>query len=138
MAANDFFTGTEGVIKVGGTALAQVSTFAVKITNLVAKQRSKADAYPTRKTIGRDLSGSVAFHWNPTLTAHTDLLAAVNAGTQLALVLFPSGESAGQKITVNVQPTSFDLPSQEPESTDPVMATIEFECSGAPTIAAVS
>lgn len=135
MAANDFFTGTEGVIKVGGTALAQVSSFGIKIANIVAKQRSKGDPYPTRKSVGRDLTGSLAFHWNPTLAAHTDILAAVHAGTQLALVLYPTGTAAGKMITVNVQATSIDIPSQEPESTDPVMATIEFECSGAPTIA---
>jgi len=138
MAANDFFTGTEGVIKVGGTALAQVSAFGVKIANIVAKQRSKGDAYPTRKTVGRDLTGSVSFHWNPTLSGHTAILAAVHAGTELALILYPTGTAAGQMITVAVQATSIDIPSQEPESTDPVMATIEFECSGAPTIAAAA
>lgn len=138
--ANEFYTGTEGAIYLGATpaVIVQTKEFSMSIAILVAKQRSKGDAYPSRKSVGRDFSGSLTVHYNPGAAQHVTLLEACAAGTALDVVLYPTGASVGKKITANVIPTKCELSSPDPESTDPITLNIEFEGNGAPVIAAVA
>lgn len=85
-------TGSEGTVRVGSNAIAEIRSYSVEETADTVEDTSMGDAYRTFKTTLKGWSGSVDVFWDET---DTNGQVALVVGTEVTANFFPEGASAG-------------------------------------------
>ena len=86
-------TGSEGTVRVGLNAIAEIRSYSVEETADTVEDTSMGDAYRTFKTTLKGWSGSVDVFWDET---DTNGQVAMVVGTEVTANFFPEGATAGQ------------------------------------------
>jgi hypothetical protein len=86
-------TGSEGTVRVGLNAIAEIRSYSVEETSDTAEDTSMGDSYRTFKTTLKGWSGSVDVFWDETDTNGQNLLV---PGAEVTVNFFPEGATAGQ------------------------------------------
>ena len=86
-------TGSEGTVRVGLNAIAEIRSYSVEETADTVEDTSMGDAYRTFKTTLKGWSGSVDVFWDET---DTNGQVAMTVGTEVTINFFPEGATAGQ------------------------------------------
>ena len=85
-------TGSEGTVRVGVNAIAEIRSYSVEETADTVEDTSMGDAYRTFKTTLKGWSGSVDVFWDET---DTNGQVALVVGAEVTANFFPEGASAG-------------------------------------------
>ena len=85
-------TGSEGTVRVGLNAIAEIRSYSVEETSDTAEDTSMGDSYRTFKTTLKGWTGSVDVFWDETDTNGQNLLI---PGAEVTVNFFPEGASAG-------------------------------------------
>jgi hypothetical protein len=85
-------TGSEGTVRVGANAIAEIRSYSVEETSDTAEDTSMGDSYRTFKTTLKAWSGSVDVFWDETDTNGQTALA---PGAEVTVNFYPEGASAG-------------------------------------------
>jgi hypothetical protein len=86
-------TGSEGTVRVGLNAIAEIRSYSVEETADTVEDSSMGDAYRSFKTTLKGWSGSVDVFWDET---DTNGQVAMTVGTEVTINFFPEGATAGQ------------------------------------------
>jgi predicted secreted protein len=86
-------TGSEGTVRVGVNAIAEIRSYSVEETADTVEDSSMGDAYRSFKTTLKGWSGSVDVFWDET---DTNGQVAMTVGTEVTINFFPEGATAGQ------------------------------------------
>jgi len=84
--------GSEGTVKVGSDAIAEIRSFSIEETADTLEDTSMGDAARTYKPSLTSFSGSVDVFWDETDTAGQG---ALTVGAEVTLNLYPEGDTAG-------------------------------------------
>lgn len=87
-------TGSEGTVKVGTAAVAEIRSFSVQTTADTAEDTSMGDSWRSFKTTLKGWSGSVDCFWDETDTTGQGALV---EGAEVTLNLYPEGATTGDK-----------------------------------------
>lgn len=87
-------TGSEGTVKVGTSAVAEIRSFSVQTTADTSEDTSMGDSWRTFKTTLKGWSGSLDCFWDETDTTGQGALV---EGAEVTLNLYPEGSSTGDK-----------------------------------------
>jgi predicted secreted protein len=85
-------TGSEGTVRVGANAIAEIRSYSVEETADTVEDTSMGDPYRTFKTTLKAWSGSVDVFWDET---DTNGQVALVVGAEVTANFFPEGASAG-------------------------------------------
>ena len=85
-------TGSEGTVKVGANAIAEIRSYSLEETADTAEDTSMGDAYRTFKTTLKAWTGSVDVFWDET---DTNGQVALVVGAEVTANFYPEGASAG-------------------------------------------
>jgi len=85
-------TGSEGTVRVGVNAIAEIRSYSLEETADTAEDTSMGDAYRTFKTTLKAWTGSVDVFWDET---DTNGQVALVVGAVVTANFFPEGASAG-------------------------------------------
>ena len=86
-------TGSEGTVRVGANAIAEIRSYSVEETSDTAEDTSMGDSYRTFKTTLKGWTGSVDVFWDET---DTNGQVALAPGAEVTVNFFPEGATAGQ------------------------------------------
>lgn len=86
-------TGSEGTVRVGLNAIAEIRSYSLEETADTVEDTSMGDAYRTFKTTLKGWSGSVDVFWDET---DTNGQVALVVGAEVTANFFPEGATAGQ------------------------------------------
>ena len=84
--------GSEGTVKVGSDAIAEIRSFSIEETADTLEDTSMCDAARTYKPSLTSFSGSVDVFWDETDSAGQG---ALTIGAEVTLNLYPEGDTAG-------------------------------------------
>lgn len=84
--------GSEGTVKVGSDAIAEIRSFSIEETADTLEDTSMGDAARTYKPSLTSFSGSVDVFWDETDSAGQG---ALTVGAEVTLNLYPEGDTAG-------------------------------------------
>ena len=87
-------TGSEGTVKVGTNAIAEIRSFSIEETADTAEDTTMGDSWRTYKTTLKSWSGSVDVFWDETDTTGQGAL--VN-GAEVTINAYPEGATTGDK-----------------------------------------
>lgn len=85
-------TGSEGTVKVGANAIAEIRSYSLEETADTVEDTSMGDTYRTHKTTLKSFSGSVDVFWDETDTQGQTALA---VGSEVTINFYPEGSTAG-------------------------------------------
>jgi hypothetical protein len=85
-------TGSEGTVRVGLNAIAEIRSYSVEETADTAEDTSMGDSYRTFKTTLKAWTGSVDVFWDET---DTNGQIALTVGAEATVNFFPEGASPG-------------------------------------------
>jgi predicted secreted protein len=84
--------GSEGTVKVGSDAIAEIRSFSIEETADTLEDTSMGDGARTYKPSLTSFSGSIDVFWDETDTAGQG---ALTVGAEVTLNLYPEGDTAG-------------------------------------------
>jgi predicted secreted protein len=87
-------TGSEGTVKIGSNAVAEIRSFSVDMTADTIEDSTMGDSWRTYKSVLKTWSGSIDCYWDETDTTGQGALV---AGTEVTLNLYPEGATTGDK-----------------------------------------
>lgn len=85
-------TGSEGTVKVGANAIAEIRSYSVEETADTVEDTSMGDSYRTHKTTLKAWSGTVDVFWDETDTTGQSALV---VGSEVTANFYPEGSSTG-------------------------------------------
>lgn len=85
-------TGSEGTVKVGANAIAEIRSYSVEETADTTEDTSMGDTYRTHKTTLKSWSGSVDVFWDETDTTGQGSL---TVGSEVTANFYPEGSTTG-------------------------------------------
>jgi predicted secreted protein len=85
-------TGSEGTVRVGPNAIAEIRSYSLEETADTAEETSMGDSYRSFKTTLKAWTGSVDVFWDET---DTNGQVALVVGTQVTANFFPEGAASG-------------------------------------------
>ena len=85
-------TGSEGTVKVGANAIAEIRSYSVEQTSDTVEDTTMGDTWRTHKTTLRSWTASVDVFWDET---DTNGQVALTVGSEVTLNLYPEGASTG-------------------------------------------
>ena len=83
-------TGSEGTVKVGANAIAEIRSYSLEETADTVEDTSMGDTYRTHKTTLKSFSGSVDVFWDETDTTGQTALA---VGSEVTINFYPEGST---------------------------------------------
>lgn len=126
-------TGSEGTVKVGANAIAEIRSYSIEQTADTVEDTSMGDSYRTHKTTLKSWSGTVDVFWDETDTTGQ---AALTVGSEVTANFYPEGSTTGDAyltgtaiVTGKTISASFD---------GMVESTISLQGTGALTTATAS
>jgi len=124
--------GSEGVVKIGANTISEVKDWSLSETADTIEDTTMGDVARTRKPSLTSASGSLSCFWDET---DTNGQIALQAGTEVALALYPEGATTGDYFaSVSAIITSQDASASMDGM---VEATFSWESNGAVTWATV-
>lgn len=87
-------TGSEGTVKVGTSAVAEIRSFSIQTTADTAEDTSMGDSWRSFKTTLKGWSGSLDCFWDETDTTGQGALV---EGAEITLNVYPEGATTGDK-----------------------------------------
>ena len=87
-------TGSEGTVKIGVAAIAEIRSFSVDMTADTIEDSTMGDSWRTYKSVLKTWSGSIDCYWDETDATGQG---ALTAGTEVTLNLYPEGSTTGDK-----------------------------------------
>lgn len=87
-------TGSEGTVKVGANAIAEIRSYSLEETADTVEDTSMGDAYRTHKTTLKSFSGSVDVFWDE---GDTNGQLALAVGSEVTINFYPEGATTGDK-----------------------------------------
>lgn len=84
-------TGSEGTVKVGANAIAEIRSYSLEETADTVEDTSMGDTYRTHKTTLKGFSGSVDVFWDETDTNGQTALA---VGSEVTINFYPEGSTS--------------------------------------------
>jgi predicted secreted protein len=85
-------TGSEGTVKVGASAIAEIRSYSIEETADTVEDTSMGDSYRTHKTTLKSFSGSVDVFWDET---DTNGQTALTVGSEVTIAFYPEGSTTG-------------------------------------------
>tara|TARA_R110001606_G_scaffold180635_2_gene327294 strand:+ start:6087 stop:6476 length:390 start_codon:yes stop_codon:yes gene_type:complete len=85
-------TGSEGTVKVGSDAIAEIRSFSIEETAETLEDTSMGDTARTYKSSLTSFSGSLDVFWDKTDTAGQ---VALTVGAEVTLAMYPEGDTTG-------------------------------------------
>ncbi len=85
-------TGSEGTVKVGSNAIAEIRSFSIEETAETLEDTSMGDTARTYKSSLTSFSGSLDVFWDETDTTGQG---ALTVGAEVTLAMYPEGDTAG-------------------------------------------
>ena len=85
-------TGSEGTVKVGANAIAEIRSYSIEETADTVEDTSMGDTYRTHKTTLKSFSGSVDVFWDETDTTGQ---VALTVGSEVTINFYPEGSTTG-------------------------------------------
>ena len=85
------FKGSDGIVKAGGTAIAEIRSFSVEQTADTIEDTKMGDSARTYKPSLTSFSGSLDVFWDETDTGQN----ALSIGSEVTLNVYPEGDTAG-------------------------------------------
>ena len=85
-------TGSEGTVKVGANAIAEIRSYSVEQTGDTVEDTTMGDSWRTHKATLKSWTASVDVFWDETDTTGQG---ALNVGTEVTLNLYPEGSTTG-------------------------------------------
>ena len=85
-------TGSEGTVKVGANAVAEIRSYAIEETSDTVEDTSMGDTYRTHETTLKSFSGSVDVFWDETDTTGQG---ALSVGSEVTINFYPEGSDSG-------------------------------------------
>jgi hypothetical protein len=85
--------GKEGVVKAGGTAVGELTSFTLETTGDVVEDTQLSDATKSFVAGRTSFSGTLEMHFDETDTPQTSLV----AGASIAFILLPEGDASGDR-----------------------------------------
>ncbi len=85
-------TGSEGTVKVGANAIAEIRSYSVEESADTVEDTSMGDSYRTHKTTLKSWSGTVDVFWDET---DTQGQAALTVGSEVTANFYPEGSTTG-------------------------------------------
>ena len=89
-------TGSEGTVKVGANAIAEIRSYSVEQTGDTVEDTTMGDAWRTHKTTLKSWTGSVDVYWDETDTTGQG---ALTVGSSVTMNFYPEGATAGTSET---------------------------------------
>jgi len=123
------YRGQDGVVKIGGTAVGEVTAFNVAETVESIDTTPKGVEWRTRKAGHKTWSGSLSCNLDHANAQHLAVKTAINAGTDVALILYAGGTTTGgvtSTLTGNAVVTGRTITSPEGSA----VTTVEFTFEG--------
>ncbi len=123
--------GKEGVVKAGGTAVGELTSFTLETTGDVVEDTALTDATKSFVAGRTSFSGTLEMHFDETDSPQTSLV----AGASLAFILLPEGNSSGDRSFTG---TGIVTGMSVNNSMDAIISrTVTFQGTGALTIGTV-
>ena len=123
--------GKEGVVKAGGTAVGELTSFTLETTGDVVEDTALSDSTKSFVAGRTSFSGTLEMHFDETDTPQTNL----TAGSSLAFILLPEGNSSGDRSFTG---TGIVTGMSVNNSMDAIISrTVTFQGTGALTIGTV-
>ena len=85
-------TGSEGTVKVGANAIAEIRSYSIEETSDTVEDTSMGDTYRTHKTTLKSFTGSVDVFWDET---DTNGQTALSVGSEVTINFYPEGDGSG-------------------------------------------
>lgn len=85
-------TGSEGTVKVGANAIAEIRSYSIEETADTTEDTTMGDSYRTHKTTLKSWSGTVDVYWDETDTTGQGALA---VGSEVTANFYPEGSTTG-------------------------------------------
>lgn len=85
-------TGSEGTVKVGSNAVAEIRSYSVEQTSDTVEDSTMGDVWRTHKPTLKSWTASVDVYWDETDTTGQG---ALTVGSEVTLNLYPEGASTG-------------------------------------------
>ena len=85
-------TGSEGTVKVGSNAIAEIRSYSLELTADTLEDTSMGDSSRTYKPSLKSFTGTVDVFWDETDTTGQGALA---NGTEITLTVYPEGDASG-------------------------------------------
>lgn len=89
-------TGSEGTVKVGANAIAEIRSYSVEQTGDTVEDTTMGDAWRTHKSTLKSWTGSVDVFWDE---ADTTGQGALTVGSSVTMNFYPEGATAGTSET---------------------------------------
>lgn len=89
-------TGSEGTVKVGANAIAEIRSYSVEQTGDTVEDTTMGDSWRTHKTTLKSWTGSVDVYWDE---ADTTGQGALTVGSSVTMNFYPEGATAGTSET---------------------------------------
>jgi lipopolysaccharide biosynthesis protein len=89
-------TGSEGTVKVGSVAIAEIRSYSVEQTGDTVEDTTMGDAWRTHKSTLKSWTGSVDVFWDETDTTGQG---ALSVGSSVTMNFYPEGATAGTSET---------------------------------------
>lgn len=129
-------SGFQGIVKVGGTAVAEVTSFQLSIEVDTATVKAKGVAWDRKLQGSKSWSGTMTCNCDFADTAQQAAYTGLAAGSDVAVVLQASAVVGDKIYSGNARIKKCDINSAE--GADAATRTFEFEGNGALTEAAIS
>ena len=123
--------GKEGVVKAGGTAVGELTSFTLETTGDVVEDTALSDATKSFVAGRTSFSGTLEMHFDETDSPQTSLV----AGASIAFILLPEGDASGDRSFTG---TGIVTGMSVNNSMDAIVSrTVTFQGTGALTIGTV-
>tara|TARA_B100000900_G_scaffold19661_1_gene15319 strand:+ start:99 stop:485 length:387 start_codon:yes stop_codon:yes gene_type:complete len=123
--------GKEGVVKAGGTAVGELTSFTLETTGDVVEDTALSDATKSFVAGRTSFSGTLEMHFDETDSPQTTLI----AGASIAFILLPEGATSGDRSFTG---TGIVTGMSVNNSMDAIISrTVTFQGTGALTIGTV-
>ena len=87
-------TGSEGTVRVGANAIAEIRSYSLEETADTVEDTSMGDTYRTHKTTLKSFSGSIDVFWDE---GDTNGQIALAVGSEVTINFYPEGATTGDK-----------------------------------------
>ena len=123
--------GKEGVVKAGGTAVGELTTFTLETTGDVVEDTALSDRTKSFVAGRTSFSGTLEMHFDETDSPQTSLV----AGASISFILLPEGDASGDRSFTG---TGIVTGMSVNNSMDAIISrTVTFQGTGALTIGTV-
>jgi hypothetical protein len=87
-------TGSEGTVRVGANAIAEIRSYSLEETADTVEDTSMGDTFRTHKTTLKSFSGSIDVFWDE---GDTNGQIALAVGSEVTISFYPEGATTGDK-----------------------------------------